>query len=702
MFSKPSRERTHDENLREICCICAKKGKHQNVTESLARLVVDYAQPNYQRHGGAHPTVICSGCRMACMAFKKDGPDQTRHKFGKILDYGTLVPPGPATRNSPSCQCSICQIARLTLTAHIHHNREASNSRGRPGGEVDLAATPNTHTSKVICDYCHGEKRQGVEHVCNQTERRKNIAETVQSLSQGSLEHVAGAALKEVMERQGGDTEITMQSGLGGASPLTAQIGKKSKVPRQVTSEDMIGIKKKLGLSCVQTRELAAELRVATQNRKVVESGLKEALVERNHLLEDLFICEDVQLMSSSGEEDEKVLVYCSDVDELLRRLVESRELDEETMTVKIGLDGGQGSLKVVMSVVAKIDDTKTGRRQFGEGVATEHHKLGSVHRLMVLACMADAPENYNTVKLMLDKLAITNFNYTVCSDMKIVYILLGKSVGNLTHGCIFCTAKKPYQSEGELYTLGMLRDLHKEFVANGSSKKKQADYQNVIHVPLLGQDLDPDTQVLGLIAAPELHLMLGSGGNLKTALEKKVFETEDEGQAFLEKFLIANNITRKGYQDSHSLEGNQTRMFLKSAEKLRAAYMEAGLLEKALPYIECLEALSEVVDSCFGMELKNDYEETIARFKSLYLELPISVTPKVHCIFFHVTEYIKIINKDEGSNFGLGYMSEQAFESIHSNLRKKWENGIKVSSQNRNYGIRLLNFIVAYNSNNI
>ena len=46
---------------------------------------------------------------------------------------------------------------------------------------------------------------------------------------------------------------------------------------------------------------------------------------------------------------------------------------------------------------------------------------------------------------------------------------------------------------------------------------------------------------------------MLGTGANLKIGLERKVFETEEEGRKFLEKFLIANNITRKGYMDSHS-----------------------------------------------------------------------------------------------------------------------------------------------------
>ena len=71
-----------------------------------------------------------------------------------------------------------------------------------------------------------------------------------------------------------------------------------------------------------------------------------------------------------------------------------------------------------------------------------------------------------------------------------------------------------------------------------------------------------------------------------------------------MERFLIKTNITRKGYQAKESLEGNQTRMFLKSQIKLRTAYEEAGHLDAALPYIKALEAMSEVVTKCFGMEL--------------------------------------------------------------------------------------------------
>ena len=616
-FSKDKKKRTHAENLQIVCCVCGcKKSSQQNVTDRIAEMVKEFAQPTYDRNGGIHPTVICTSCRLACSAYEKEGLDQTRHRIPSRLDYRALIPPGPVTRNSPDCTCSICQIAQLNLTPHLEHNMERSNPKGFPvEEEVDLDATleytPKVSVSVVICSYCKAEKRQGVEHICNRTTRRENICEGVRQLSRGTLESVCNEALKELQDRNpvepsdSGDVGLLKLQNHHGGRPMPVQIQpEKQKLPRKVTCDDMLGIKKKLGLSGIKTKELAAELRVALQDRRALEPGLEQALVEKNHILDDLFTKESVLVNNKAGNQEEKTLVYCTNLDELIRRLVESRELDEETMTVKIGLDGGQGSLKVCLSVVTKEENMETGRRRFSEGVANKENKLGSVHRLIVLACMADAPENYCTVKLMLDKLSMSDFSYTVSSDIKMLSILLGKSTGNLTHGCIFCSASKPLTSEGQLYTLGMLRDLNEKFVANGSKMKKQADFQNVINRPLLGQDMDPATQILGFLAVPELHVMLGVVDKLRVALEDNVFDTVEEGRLFMERFLIKTNITRKGYQAKESLEGNQTRMFLKSQIKLRTAYEEAGHLDAALPYIKALEAMSEVVTKCFGMEL--------------------------------------------------------------------------------------------------
>ena len=69
---------------------------------------------------------------------------------------------------------------------------------------------------------------------------------------------------------------------------MLVTIGQKRK-SRQLTTDDLLTIKKQLGLSSVKTKQLAGMIRVGLKNRQAVEPGLAEALVERNNLLEDLF-----------------------------------------------------------------------------------------------------------------------------------------------------------------------------------------------------------------------------------------------------------------------------------------------------------------------------------------------------------------------------------------------------------------------------
>ena len=80
------------------------------------------------------------------------------------------------------------------------------------------------------------------------------------------------------------------------------------------------------------------------------------------------------------------------------------------------------------------------------------------------------------------------------------------------------------------------------------------------------------------------------------------------------------------------SLQGNQSRQFLKKVDLLQ---LELGLhsddaLLNGLPFIHTLRSFSKVVDSCFGMDLKETFMTDIAEFKRLYLSLGITVTPKV------------------------------------------------------------------------
>ena len=51
----------------------------------------------------------------------------------------------------------------------------------------------------------------------------------------------------------------------------------------------------------------------------------------------------------------------------------------------------------------------------------------------------------------------------------------------------------------------------------------------------------------------------------------------------------------------------------------------------------------------------------------------------------FHVVQYLQLLNAETGEEQGLGDMSEQAFESVHSDMAQMWENGRKVSASQRN-----------------
>ena len=197
----PKKKKSHEENLKTVCCVCGRKSnRFQNVTQNLAEKVRHF-QPSYDRHGGVHPTAICDSCRKAVgsVGGEKDPKKETYDKVPSLLDYSAIKPPGVTTRGNSDCSCSFCAIGGLRSQDEKKHNKQISNPVGRPAGEVEKEtdATPNLNISIKSCDYCKAEIRQGVKHQCNQSERRRNMAEQLKTASRGTLETVAGIAVKE-------------------------------------------------------------------------------------------------------------------------------------------------------------------------------------------------------------------------------------------------------------------------------------------------------------------------------------------------------------------------------------------------------------------------------------------------------------------------------------------------------------------------
>lgn len=101
------------------------------------------------------------------------------------------------------------------------------------------------------------------------------------------------------------------------------------------------------------------------------------------------------------------------------------------------------------------------------------------------------------------------------------------------------------------------------------------------------------------------------------------------------------------------------------------------------------------MVDSCFSINLTEDFENYINNFRKSYLDLRISVSPKVHAVFFRVPYFCNKVNK------GLGFYSEQAVESTHHDFNATW-NKFKVSLEHPHYAEKLLRAVREYNSQHI
>ena len=101
-----------------------------------------------------------------------------------------------------------------------------------------------------------------------------------------------------------------------------------------------------------------------------METGMQEYVYDANTCLSDFFTVERCEFLAFDYEFDDgkpvsskktlqsvfRDIVYCTDVEGLIFFLKVMRVLDDDCI-IKIGLDGGQGSLKLCLTIHSKQDE---------------------------------------------------------------------------------------------------------------------------------------------------------------------------------------------------------------------------------------------------------------------------------------------------------------------------------------------------------
>ena len=115
---------------------------------------------------------------------------------------------------------------------------------------------------------------------------------------------------------------------------------------------------------------------------------------------------------------------------------------------------------------------------------------------------------------------------------------------------------------------------------------------------------------------------------------------------------------------------GNQCKTLLANTESLKQVLCKAEAFSVGEPVLQLLTIFEKVVKSCFGSELNADFLVQIERFTDAFLALEKIETPKAHAIFVHVPQ---LLLRQGIFQKGLGYWSEQASETVHSDFESLW-----------------------------
>ena len=128
--------------------------------------------------------------------------------------------------------------------------------------------------------------------------------------------------------------------------------------------------------------------------------------------------------------------MFCTDVNEMVLKVLTERGMDPSTADVHVGIDGGQNMLKVGITITERNDNEEFGRATYKQviftiylesdsiwvnvqGVAVKQAKNSSVKKLLILGIVPEVPENYHNVKEILSSLNLEVIEFTAAADIK-------------------------------------------------------------------------------------------------------------------------------------------------------------------------------------------------------------------------------------------------------------------------------------------
>ena len=231
--------------------------------------------------------------------------------------------------------------------------------------------------------------------------------------------------------------------------------------------------------------------------------------------------------------------------------------------------------------------------------------------------------ETYETMKLLLQTVKYNEYKWKICSDLKIVALLLGLQTGYTKYCCFLCEWDS--------------REGKNHYIQKDWPKRNELipGMKNVTHFPLVGQEN---------ILLPPLHIKLGLMKNFVKAIDKA-------GDAFLylkEKFpKLSEAKIKEGI-----FVGPQIRELMLDetfSSKLKPKEKKAWI------------AFKNVVTDFLGNKKAKNYEKIIAELLTSYKNLGCNMSLKIHFLHSHLEFFPE----------NLGAVSDEHGERFHQDIFK-------------------------------
>ena len=185
--------------------------------------------------------------------------------------------------------------------------------------------------------------------------------------------------------------------------------------------------------------------------RKGVESNAFEKIFEKSHRLEKFYTTETLEFENIVKIGNKKVkqsvmkdLVFVNDPSELIFHVCKERNMTVQDTIVRLGIDGGQSSLKVVINIFNPDEPDSAG---------PDGQKFTGVNKMIVLALVRDIQETHSNLETILTKAKINEISFKLACDLKVLNLILGLSAHGGKYACMYC--------DGSIEALGKTYPMH-------------------------------------------------------------------------------------------------------------------------------------------------------------------------------------------------------------------------------------------------